>query len=553
MKRLGLTFIVLGFVVLATGVAVAGAASTPAPVAVAVANTPPAGATYVGSNTCFTCHSAEHRNWSQTLHPKMIQDVAANPKAIIADFKAGEDVRQADLGGSTRAYTEKDITFTMGNRYRQRYIAKTDKGYQVLPGQWNVLEKKWVKADPVDWLNDCAGCHTTGFDVAKMSFAEISVGCESCHGPGSVHVDKAKSLKADVKPVSDEIYALRGTIVKTVDSQVCAQCHNKGTSADKKHGYPVGYVVGGPLDETMFIPAKPTGKEDDPFFYPDGKEKAYGMQYAAWKGSVHGSKALKDIQSSDHGSDVCMGCHSTDFAHQDPTFAQDKVTMKNAKFDITCVQCHSPHGEAHIENQLVAESYQLCVSCHTGTAGGNTVITVGAAVHHPMREMFEGVSFLGLKPTPSKHFANEAHGPVCASCHMSGTVTSQEGNLATHTWKLVLPTKAAKGQADSCTGCHTLQRNKDNTPENLTFAVEKVQKDTKKRVDALKADLADVQKQHKDWDPKAKDKPKEQLSAERISTLVSFVEADGSWGFHNPEYTDMILKEAEKLIDTLLK
>ncbi len=136
---------------------------------------------------------------------------------------------------------------------------------------------------------------------------------------------------------------------------------------------------------------------------------------------------------------------------------------------------------------------------------------------------------------------------------MSGAVTADQGNLATHTWKIVLPTNAAKGQADSCTGCHTLARSKDNTPENLTFQIEKVQKDTKKRVDDLTADLKTVQDAHKDWDPAAKDKSKEQVAAERVNTLITFVESDGSSGFHNPEYTDLILTEAEKLMDGLMK
>ncbi|MCC7448045.1 MAG: ammonia-forming cytochrome c nitrite reductase subunit c552 [Anaerolineae bacterium] len=557
MKRIGLKLLILGVIVVATGVVVASAApAAPAsPVTTVNANrTPPEGATYVGSNTCLTCHSSQHRNWSNTLHPHMIQDVAANPKAIVADFKAGEDVRSADIGGQKRAYSDKDVTYTMGNKHRQRYILKTDNGYQVLPGQWNVVTKKWDAAEPVDWLKTCAGCHTTGFDVQKMTWSELSVGCEACHGPASIHVEKAKALPKDVKPVSDEVYAVRQAIVRTVDAAVCGQCHNRGTSPDKEHEYPVGYVVGGPLTDKMFVPVTPTGKDDDPNFWPDGTEKQTYMQYIAWGKSKHGSTALETLRKNDHAADYCVGCHSTDFARQDTTFAQDKVDLKNAQFNITCVQCHAPHGEAHLDKQLNMDSYDLCVSCHTGTSGGASPIIVGSEVHHPMREMFEGRSFVGLKAQPSKHYSNEAFGPVCASCHMTGTGTNAvAGDTPTHTWQIVSPAKATKGQPDSCTKCHTLEKNKDNTPENLSAYIDKVQKDTKKRVDALREDLKDIQDEHKDWDPKANDKPKEQQSYERAVTLVSFVEADGSMGFHNPEFADTILKEAEKIVDTLLK
>lgn len=509
--------------------------------------TPPEGATYVGSDTCFKCHSTEHRNWSNTLHSKIVQDAAANPKAVVADFSTGDDVRKGD---GQAAYAQTDVTYTLGNKYHQRYIKKTDSGYQVLPGQWNVQTKAWEPAAAADWVKDCAGCHTTGFDASKGSWNEVSVACEACHGPGSVHVDAASKLTPQSS--NDDIYAVRQKIVKTVDAAVCSQCHTRGTSADQAHTYPVGYVVGGPMDKSMFIPAVATGKEDDPIFWPNGTAKENHAQYNEWLASKHGN-ALADLVANPGAADYCLPCHSTDYNRQDYAFAQDQVTIKNAQFSITCVQCHSPHGEQGIENQLVAESFDLCISCHnaTGPQGGAT-ITAGSAVHHPMREMFEGVAFLGVGPSPSPHFANEANGPVCASCHMVKTVVSEEsGAMPNHSWKVVLPTDAAKGQPDSCTGCHTLERDKDNTPENLTYAVQSVQQDTHDRVDALKADLQTIMDAHKDWDPKAKDKSEEQQLAERITTLVSFVESDGSWGFHNPSYTDQILTEAENNMSDL--
>jgi predicted CXXCH cytochrome family protein len=301
----------------------------------------------------------------------------------------------------------------------------------------------------------------------------------------------------------------------------------------------------------MFVPVAATGAEDDPNFWPNGAEKHYREQYLAWLGTKHGN-ALDDLRASGHANDSCLACHSTEFTSQDGVFAQDTVNFDNVQFTITCVGCHAPHGSDQ-QNQLNQESYELCISCHNATGKGNTVISVGSTVHHPMREMFEGISFLGLEPTPSKHFANEAHGPICASCHMVGTATNAVlGDSPTHTFNIIKPTDAADGQPDSCTGCHTLARDPDNTKENLTFAIENVQNDTHDRVDSLRADWQDVMDAHPEWDPKATDKSDEQVMAERINTLVSFVESDGSWGFHNPEYTDKILSEAEGIMNDLL-
>ncbi len=558
MKRLGFSLLVLGALILVSGLLATNVASaapvTPNPAPI-LARVPPQGATYVGSTTCFTCHNTSYRDWSMTYHSKMIQDVSVDAKVIIADFKAGEEVRQAEIGGAKRAYTDKDVAFTIGSKSRQRFIMKTDKGYQVLPGQWNVAEKKWAEAPAADWVNECAGCHTTGFNVEKGTWAELSVSCESCHGPASVHVEKAKALPANTKPVSDEVYAVCEAIVKTVDSAVCGSCHSVGTSPDGKHQYAVGYLPGMPLDDKVYKLATATKKADDPFFWADGTEKAYRAQYNVFATTKHGGNALKEIKDA-KGGDNCLGCHSTDFAHQDKTFAKDVVTIDNAQFSITCVQCHTPHGGGTASRQLSDQAYDLCVSCHNGTSLGKRAITAGGEVHHPMREMFEGTAFLGMKAMPSPHFSNETNGPVCSTCHMVKTGTAAlSGDVATHSFKVIIPGTGEKDQKDSCTTCHSLEKNKDNTPANLANTIKKIQTDTQKRIEGLKDDLAAILKQNAKWDLKAKpaDKPKEQLDYERAVTLVSFVESDGSKGFHNPAYADAILKAAEKIVDALLK
>ena len=58
----------------------------------------------------------------------------------------------------------------------------------------------WTKLNQ-NWNFMCAECHSTGvrknYDAANdrfaTSFAEISVGCEACHGQGSRHVDWARA------------------------------------------------------------------------------------------------------------------------------------------------------------------------------------------------------------------------------------------------------------------------------------------------------------------------------------------------------------------------
>jgi hypothetical protein len=67
---------------------------------------------------------------------------------------------------------------------------------------------------------DCTGCHVTGWDqpggtnLAKLE-GFVDVGCETCHGPGSIHADKG----GEEKPLA---------IVKRPKEDLCAtQCHTK--------------------------------------------------------------------------------------------------------------------------------------------------------------------------------------------------------------------------------------------------------------------------------------------------------------------------------------
>ncbi|NDJ85776.1 MAG: ammonia-forming cytochrome c nitrite reductase subunit c552 [Chloroflexi bacterium] len=554
-RRFAMLVFIVG-IILVLGVFAATASDEPAPTSDHTGQTPPEDAEYVGQQTCFTCHSQTHRDWDDTFHATTIQDVSANPDIVVADFSTGEEFRTLEDG---TVYTLEDVDYTIGSKYRQRFIMETEGGYMVLPGQWMRDTENWIEfaAAPSMVEAGCVSCHGTGYNHEDKTFSEFSITCEACHGPGSTHVEMASNLPENVDPVSDEVLAVRNSIVSTVDSNVCGQCHSVGMAPDG-HPAPVGYEVGGPFDETMYVHAQPTGEMDDPFWWPNTGhndqhfEKFPRQQWITLAGSAHGN-ALASIVEHDHGAEYCLPCHSTDYAFQDDTFPEDVVTMENAQFSITCVHCHSPHGEAHIEDQLTQESYQLCVSCHTGTSSGGRPIRVGGTVHHPMREMFEGISFLNLEPNPSPHFANEAYGPICSSCHMPATARNAYfGDVATHTFQLILPTEAVEGQPDSCTSCHDLTHD-ELTPEDLTFYVEEIQADTEDRLADLRADLEEIQSAHPEWESDAEDKSELQQMSERVHTLLSFVEADGSLGVHNPGYTDDILTEAEDLLDEMFE
>lgn len=67
---------------------------------------------------------------------------------------------------------------------------------------------------------DCVGCHVTGWKARQgvcridESAGREEVGCESCHGPGSAHVETP----------------LKTNIARAADANVCVTCHNHENS-----------------------------------------------------------------------------------------------------------------------------------------------------------------------------------------------------------------------------------------------------------------------------------------------------------------------------------
>jgi hypothetical protein len=128
------------------------------------------------------CHAAFWKQWSLTPHARMLRDVKSNPDAIAAE-KFSPDI----------PFRKKDITYTIGSHWLQKYLTTIDGEFYVLPKYWSFSKSDWEPYSIFNWRNkpyslNCYGCHTVGFDPVSKTMAEDSIGCEACHGPGVKHV-----------------------------------------------------------------------------------------------------------------------------------------------------------------------------------------------------------------------------------------------------------------------------------------------------------------------------------------------------------------------------
>lgn len=130
-------------------------------------------AEYVGEAKCKMCHMKQHKAWGTTKHAKAWDGLVKGDPKKIADMAAALKV---EIKGS---------------------------------------------ADKTD---GCVGCHVTGFQLAgghpqadpAKAAAVSNVTCESCHGPGSLHVTAPMAKKKEF-------------IAKATEN-MCKQCHTATTS-----------------------------------------------------------------------------------------------------------------------------------------------------------------------------------------------------------------------------------------------------------------------------------------------------------------------------------
>ncbi len=487
---------------------------------------------YIGVRECSSCHRTMVREHAETAHGLALQDVERDKDPILADFDEGEAVRTVTFPGEDepRAFTDDDIVYVIGSGKRvQRYLYEVERRvYMVLPAEWNVETGEWQPLslagnwpDPAyDWAQNCAYCHVTNFDAERGRWDDDGVQCEACHGPGSVHAELAGDVRGD--PTDEDLAAVRAAINPGIDPQICGQCHSRGTNADGLP-YPAGYVPGAELSEfiTLFSP------NDAAHWYPMGHASGANMQYNEWSNTGHVT-SLSNLLANANADEVdssCLTCHSGDYAYTQSLIAAVRagertgaapasLTPDTAQYGVGCTSCHNPHSDAGLPANLVQETYPLCTSCHS------TENYTGEGVHHPVREMFEGIQVLPqVSSRPSDHFLN-MEGPTCQTCHLPVVPVETYFTRASHAFKPVLPAETADfaGLVDSCSGCHE----DAVSPELIQKLIDDVQTDARTRIDAARAA---VNAGTPPW----------------VIEALDFVEGDGSLGIHNYAYADALL------------
>ena len=327
---------------------------------------------YVGSDSCKQCHTKKHEGWHNSSHRKIFYPYT-DKSQILADFENKPDFVD---------FEPKDIDVIIGYQWEQVFAREIDGVMYPFPAKWMNLTKEWIPYKTKNWhktplTQKCDGCHTTGLNIETGEFKEYGVGCESCHGPASKHVQNKSmlnnfecnichssgSLKEELKKEVD--------IVRSVKSAICGRCHIRGTEdtitthqTEIQFNFPVEYLPGKEISKYF----KPTSLETDKKgknWWGNGLAKNRHQEYADFARSGH-SKSLKNLRTKRRETcggkpkDSCLECHSGDYIqakkYQKRMKGKKEVilpTIDNALDDITCVVCHNPHKVGDKKQKLV--------------------------------------------------------------------------------------------------------------------------------------------------------------------------------------------------------
>jgi predicted CXXCH cytochrome family protein len=402
--------------------------------------TQPAGnlpaAKFVGSETCAGCHRAEAQLWRTSQHKHAMDHATAT--TVLGNFNDASfeyyGVRSRFFRTAGKFLVETDgpdgrlatfaVKYTFGVDPLQQYLVEFPDGHlQALSLAWDSRPKEkggqhWfhlypneeIKHDDIlhwtklnqNWNFMCAECHSTGvrknYDAAAdrfaTSWAEISVGCEACHGQGSRHVGWARSRES------------WWPFGKSKDRGLVHFGEREGVSW---HQHP---VTGQP--ERNVAPAV-LRKEVETCGLCHARRRAFSEDWIPGR-SLSNTHEVTPIRRGMYSADGQM----LDEVYNYGSFKQSKMFAAG----VTCSDCHDPHSA-----KLRAPGDGVCRQCH-------------------VPDKYESVA----------HRRHEAASPslACASCHMPERTYMVIDRRHDHSFRIPRPDLSIKlGTPNACNDCHT--------------------------------------------------------------------------------------------------
>lgn len=378
------------------------ATDEPSDAAVTVAD-----AEYVGRDACQSCHPDQHASYEasqmgRSFKPATLERSVADfddPEPIYdrksnlyyQPFNRGEELfvkaYRLEEGDTTYTRVEK-IDFIVGSGQHTNSHMRMENGYLYqIPVTWYAQKGMWELAPGFERgynpgfdreiEGECMSCHNGIADFVPQSLNRFhslpdGIGCERCHGPGSLHIRQMQYGDVAESPADTNRFIVNpAELSPERELDVCQRCHMQGAAVLKEgHGW-YDFIPGQALEEVMSV------------FWPRRADSVQTFIMASHPDRLRMSACFESTWAPESPFEpmTCTTCH-------DPHVGIDTVPAE--KFRSDCQSCHAaeepeladaaPECTAPMpEREAVGDD---CASCHMPTSGSSDIPHVQITDHY---------------------------------------------------------------------------------------------------------------------------------------------------------------------------
>lgn len=371
---------------------------------------------YVGDAACFPCHrditKSFHRHpmgrsaaMPETLPDGVEKFTEANRTQFTAsgniDYKVerrGEFYVQTETikgtDGKPAIATEATVVAAIGSGARGRsYLCSRDSSLWQTGPSWFSEKQIWDLSPGFTpgrhaqraVIGRCLFCHVNQVELVEGSLnrfkepffgAQISIGCERCHGPGALHVSEQTDGKIPLGIIDYTIVNPKH-LAADLREGICRQCHFQGTERVARRGRSeFEFRPGLPLDLFVGIFVKHPAITD----------------YHQSVGQVE-QIAISKCEAGSSGRFGCTSCHDP---HKVPAAAE-----KDAFYRQKCLACHQDKG-CSLPLPARKERNDACTACHMPKAASANIVHTAVTDHRVLRRELPATTAKLSLPTGEK-------------------------------------------------------------------------------------------------------------------------------------------------------
>jgi len=337
---------------------------------------------YVGQEACRRCHLEQFGTSTRTgmgrafypLTPKEIVETFSPPSEFVVqpsglryrmlerDGRYYQRQFLLDAAGREVAVDERELSYVIGsNNHSRSYVTLVDGRWFQAPACWYPGAQQFELCPGYEFKNDhfarqlemaCLHCHNGKMETIagrRNQYREPyphGLGCERCHGPGQLHVERWTAGQDTPTGAADPTIVHPRRLPPRERAQICFQCHlgdSKVTERVSRPGRDItGYRPGMELTEFLV-----------PFRYRQQVRSEFGLSAQADR------MLLSACYTESAGKLECLTCHDPHVSVYHPDRPADA-------FRLACLSCHAEAActAAPAERQATPQLPDDCVACH---------------------------------------------------------------------------------------------------------------------------------------------------------------------------------------------